>query len=97
MLARILEQNELRKQAVVLEYNRLLLELRVHEIEDTKEREKEEREIAERMFAPSVIEHGESLLEYLAKDEEFVELMSDPFTNTLLIARMKEYISTTEV
>ena len=90
VLARLIEQNELRKQAVVLEYNRLLIELKVHEIADIKEREKEERDILERMH-PSIVENVNGLLEYLSQDEEFSDLMSDPFTNRLMLARMEEF------
>ena len=90
VFARLLEQNELRKQAVILEYNRLLIELKVHEITDIKEREKEERDILERMH-PSIVENINGLLEFLSEDEEFTELMADPFNNRLMISRLKEF------
>lgn len=90
VLARLIEQNELRKQAVVLEYNRLLIELKVHEIADIKEREKEERDILKRMH-PSLVENVNGLLDYLSQDEEFTELMADPFTNRLMISRLREF------
>jgi hypothetical protein len=90
VFARLVEQNELRKQALVLEFNRLLIELKVHEIADIKEREKEERDILERMN-PSIVENVNGMLDFLSEDKEFNELMSDSFTKKLMLSRLKEF------